>query len=103
MALFQKAKGGLYRLLQNVLCNLVNTIENKFCSACAYPLIPSAFEEIKEQENSRFRSLEERFDEMQSMIEKLMAGLGEITDQQQINVMAKSFFSSGLLTSTDNA
>ena len=48
-------------------CNLVNTIENKFCSACAYPLIPSAFEEIKEQENSRFRSLEERFDEMQSM------------------------------------
>lgn len=28
-------------------CNLVNAIENKYCSQCSYPLVPSAFEEIK--------------------------------------------------------
>ena len=28
-------------------CNLVNAIENKYCSECSYPLVPSAFEEIK--------------------------------------------------------
>ena len=27
--------------------NLVNAMENKYCSKCSYPLVPSAFEEIK--------------------------------------------------------
>ncbi len=67
-----------------------------FC-LCIDPLIPSAFEEIKEQENSRFRSLEERFDEMQSKMEKLIEGLGKITDQRELNTVAQSLFSSGLL------
>ena len=34
-------------------CSLVNCIDNKYCSKCAYPLTPGAFDEIKEQENSR--------------------------------------------------
>ena len=28
-------------------CSLVNAIENKYCSKCSYPLVPSAFDEIK--------------------------------------------------------
>ena len=60
-------------------------------------MTPSAFDEIKEQENSKFRSLEGRFDEMQSMVEKLVAGLGNITDQYQLDTVAQSLFSSGLL------
>jgi integrase/recombinase XerD len=78
-------------------CNLINSIENKYCSSCTYPLTSSAFDEIKEQEDLKFRSLEKRCDEMQAMIEKVITGLGNITDQQQINVMARSLFSSGLL------
>jgi hypothetical protein len=35
-------------------CNLINTLslENKYCSKCSYPLVPDAFDEIKEAENS---------------------------------------------------
>ena len=28
-------------------CSLVNAIENKYCSKCSYPLVPSAFDEIE--------------------------------------------------------
>ena len=31
-------------------CSLVNTMENKFCSKCSYPLSPQAYEEIKASE-----------------------------------------------------
>ena len=41
-------------------CNLVNTFENKYCSKCSYPLVPDAFDEIKEAENSKLQSLEEK-------------------------------------------
>lgn len=31
-------------------CELVNSLDNKYCSKCSYPLVPSAFEEIKLEE-----------------------------------------------------
>jgi integrase/recombinase XerD len=34
------------------LCNLVNAVENKYCSKCSYPLVPSAFDEIKAAEDT---------------------------------------------------
>ncbi len=34
-------------------CNLVNILENKYCSKCSYPLKPEAFDEIKEEENKK--------------------------------------------------
>ena len=42
-------------------CDLVNTIENKYCSKCSYPLVPQAFEEIKESEELRIKELEEKY------------------------------------------
>jgi hypothetical protein len=44
-------------------CNLVNTFENKYCAKCSYPLVPEAFDEIKEAENSKLHSLEEQYQE----------------------------------------
>jgi hypothetical protein len=41
--------------------------------------------------------MEERFNNMQSMLEKLITGLSKITDQQQFNTMAQSLLSSGVL------
>jgi integrase/recombinase XerD len=81
-------------------CSLVNAVDNKYCSKCSYPLVPSAFDEIKEVEDMRFRAIEERFNNMQSMLEKLIAGLGKATDQKQINTMTQSLFSSGILRSS---
>src|SRR5215204_5182990 len=34
-------------------CELINAIDNKYCSKCSYPLIPSAFDEIKVAESRR--------------------------------------------------
>ena len=42
-------------------CNLVNSIENKYCSKCSYPLVPSAFEEIKIAEEIKINQLEKRY------------------------------------------
>jgi hypothetical protein len=40
-------------------CELVNAIENKYCSKCSYPLTPQAFDEIKLEEDKRFNDLQE--------------------------------------------
>jgi integrase/recombinase XerD len=41
-------------------CNLVNAIENKFCSSCGYPLTPLAFQEIKEVEDKKLIEIERK-------------------------------------------
>ena len=44
-------------------CSLVNAIENKYCSKCSYPLIPSAFDEIKEAENKKIQQIQEKYEQ----------------------------------------
>jgi hypothetical protein len=78
-------------------CALVNAIENKYCYKCSYPLVPSAFDEIKADEEIKFKAMEERLNDMQSMLERLIAGFSKTTDQQQANTIAQSLFSSGML------
>jgi hypothetical protein len=39
-------------------CEFVNSIEHKLCSSCSYPLTPSAFEEIKSEEDRKLKILE---------------------------------------------
>ena len=41
-------------------CTLVNAIENKYCSKCSYPLVPSAYDELKESEEKRIKNMEEQ-------------------------------------------
>jgi hypothetical protein len=48
-------------------CSLVNAIENKYCSKCSYPLVLSAFDEMKAAEDMKFRVIEERFNSMQHL------------------------------------
>ncbi|MPZ06032.1 MAG: hypothetical protein GEU26_06375 [Nitrososphaeraceae archaeon] len=78
-------------------CNFVNAADCKYCSRCSYPLTAEGYEEIKEQENLKFRLLEQRFTAMQSVIENLVTGLSKMTDQKQLNTLAQSMFSSGIL------
>jgi hypothetical protein len=40
-------------------CQLVNAIDNKYCSKCSYPLTPQAFDEIKLEEDKKFNELQE--------------------------------------------
>jgi len=53
-------------------CNLINTLENKYCSKCSYPLMTDAFDEIKEAENSRLRILEEKHRQQMKDLEEKM-------------------------------
>lgn len=78
-------------------CQTVCTIDSKYCISCSYPLTPSAFDEIKVQEDSKFRSLEARFNGLQSKFENLIAGLERIKDQKTLTAVSRSLFSSGLL------
>ena len=78
-------------------CSLINRTESKFCSRCSYPLTLEGYHEIKEHENLKFKSLEEKFNTMRSMMEKLLVGLSKETDQKQLNTIAQSMFSSGIL------
>jgi integrase/recombinase XerD len=82
-------------------CGLVNAIENKYCSKCSYPLIPSAFDEIKAAEEIKFKAMDERFNSMQSQIQTLIATIGNTKDQDQLNNMARTLYTSGLLKASE--
>ncbi|HZD81702.1 MAG TPA: hypothetical protein VE076_02390 [Nitrososphaeraceae archaeon] len=41
--------------------------------------------------------MEKQFNNMQSMLEKLIAGLSKTSDQQEFNTMTQSLLSSGVL------
>jgi integrase/recombinase XerD len=53
-------------------CSLVNAIENKYCSKCSYPLVPSAFDEIKEAEDTKIQSLQEKYRQDMESVRKEM-------------------------------
>jgi integrase/recombinase XerD len=40
-------------------CSLVNAVDNKFCSKCSYPLTPQAYDEIKAEEEDKFKVMEQ--------------------------------------------
>ena len=42
-------------------CNLVNAFDNKYCTKCSYPLVPSAFDEIKEAENRKIQEMQQKY------------------------------------------
>jgi integrase/recombinase XerD len=53
-------------------CSLVNALDNKYCSKCTYPLVPSAFDEIKEVENAKVQAMAEKYEqEIQSLKEEM--------------------------------
>ena len=56
-----------------------------------------------EEKDEQIKNHSDKFNTMQSMLEKVIAGLGKATDQQQVNTMAASLLSSGVLKlSTEN-
>ena len=53
-------------------CSLVNAVDNKYCLKCSYPLIPSAFDEIKAAEDMKIKAMEEKYNQdMKAMREEM--------------------------------
>src|SRR5215203_1282681 len=60
-------------------CELVNAIENKYCSKCSYPLKPEAYDEIKGMEEKRIKTLEQKYEnDMKSFREDMNKQLSEM-------------------------
>jgi integrase/recombinase XerD len=53
-------------------CELVNAIENKYCSKCSYPLKPEAYNEIKGLEEKRIETLEQKYENDMKMLREDM-------------------------------
>jgi hypothetical protein len=67
-------------------CSLVNAIDNKYCSKCSYPLVPSAFDEIKEAENRKMQEMEQRHENnMKAMREEMNRQFSQIMSMIQQN------------------
>jgi hypothetical protein len=59
-------------------CELVNALDNKYCSKCSYPLVPSAFEEIKLAEEAKINCLKEEYESEMKQIRRELAPLLEL-------------------------
>src|ERR671931_2252321 len=67
-------------------CNLVNAIDNKYCSKCSYPLGPSAFDEIKEAENTKLQQLQEKYQQdIKAMREEMNQQFAQIMSMIEQN------------------
>jgi integrase/recombinase XerD len=67
-------------------CSLVNAIENKYCSSCSYPLVPSAFEEIKAAEDANIQTLQQKHEQdMKTMREEMNQQFNQIMSMIQQN------------------
>ena len=65
---------------------MVNAIDNKYCSKCSYPLVPSAFDEIKEAENMKIHAIEEGYkQDIKHMREEMNQQFGQIMSMIQQN------------------
>ena len=80
-------------------CIMINTIENKYCSKCFYPLNQSGFDEIKQIEDRKINEMMEKFDkEIKNIHAKFDQNISEILSviqkdprlaQIKINVLKK--------------
>ena len=55
-------------------CSLVNAIDIKFCSKCSYPLTPKAYEEIKENEDLKLKSIQDKHEQDMKDMRVSLAG-----------------------------
>jgi integrase len=81
-------------------CSEGNTVDCKFCSKCRMIMSYEGYQEALESQKHKedeLKDMKVQFNTMQSMLEKLIAGLSKTSDQQQFNTMTQSLLSSGVL------
>ena len=53
-------------------CKYVNSTDVKFCSKCSYPLTPQAYDEIKEAENMKIQTLQQKYEQDMNSVREQM-------------------------------
>lgn len=70
-------------------CELINAIENKYCSKCSYPLVPSAFDELKEEENRKIEKLEKKFEVMNGTLKSIFSTIQDMNEKEKASLVTK--------------
>jgi hypothetical protein len=81
-------------------CNEGNTQDTKFCSKCKMIMSFEGYQEALESQKNKedeLSTMKQQFNNMQSILEKLIISMANIQNPQQFGAMAQSLFSSGML------
>jgi integrase len=76
-------------------CDVSNVLENKYCSKCSYPLKPEAFDELKDEENKKINQLEEKYDNIHNILQKVLVSLSS-SDEMGKQSIAKKLIENGV-------
>jgi predicted amidophosphoribosyltransferase len=88
------------RPLQCPNCQEPNKPDSRFCARCRMVLTYDAYNETLEgqkQKEDELSTMKQQFNNMQSMLEKLITGMSNIQNPQQFGEIAKSLFTAGML------
>jgi integrase/recombinase XerD len=86
-------------------CNEANTKNAQWCAKCGMILSFAGYREALEeqkQKDDKIYSLENTVNTMQSQIQSLMSAFSSMKEQPQVDSMAKTLYSSGLLVKAKN-
>jgi integrase/recombinase XerD len=92
--------GDILRPKQCPNCNEPNKPDSKFCAKCRMVLTYDAYNETLEgqkEKDDKINSLENTVSTIQSQIQSLMSAFSNMKEQPQVDSMAKTLYSSGLL------
>jgi integrase len=81
-------------------CNEGNTQDAKFCSKCKMIMSFDGYQEALEsqkQKEDELSTMKQQFDNMQSMLEKVIMGMSNIEDPKQFSAIAQSLLTAGML------
>src|SRR5947209_9025747 len=81
-------------------CNEPNKPDSKFCAKCRMVLTYDAYSETLESEKKKEDKLsimEKQFNAMRSQMRSLVSTLSKLTEQGQVNAVAQTLYSSGIL------
>jgi integrase len=98
-------KDALRRPKQCPNCNEPNKPDSKFCAKCRMVLTYDAYSETLEsekQKEDKLTVMEGQMKSVQSQMQTLIAALGSIKDQEQIDQMAQILYKSGILNSNSS-
>jgi hypothetical protein len=81
-------------------CYEPNKLDSKFCAKCHMVLTYDAYNETLEgqkEKEDQLKAVQSQLDSMQSQIQSLMSAFSNMKEQPQVDSMAKTLYSSGLL------
>ena len=81
-------------------CSEPNKPDSRFCAKCRMVLTYDAYNETLEsekQKEDKLSIMEKQFNAMQSQMQSLVSILSKLTEQGQVNTVAQTLYSSGIL------